>query len=245
MALKGSAFIFMWHDIAPSRHGEYLEWHTREHMIERLSIPGFLVGKRLQALQTGRKVERHVFGTIYAGEDVEVFRSPAYLERLNHPTPWTSAVAPSFQNMLRVACERIASAGTGDGGSMATLRFVFSQPDATAAAQVLKAKAQDLVQAIQALSGVACAHLGLARSDVSGVRTRETELRGDTGEKMFDAVLLVEGFYSAGLQAALPQVQELALATNTLADPITRLYDVEYALDSTQLPAQYPNPEQA
>jgi len=224
MALQGSAFIFMWHDIEPDQHAAYMEWHTREHMFERLSIPGFLVGKRLHA----PAASRHVFGTVYAGEDVEVFRSAAYLERLNNPTPWTSKISPSFQNMLRVACDRVASSGYGDGGSMATLRFTFNRADA---AEALKVQAQKLVQDVQNLAGVACVHLGLARREVSDVRTRETELRGDTGEKMFDAVLLVEGFHSAGLQAALPQVTRLALATNAVHDdPITQLYEVSYTL---------------
>ena len=106
MGLKGSAFLAIWHDIAEGAHGEYIEWHTREHMPERVSIPGFNTGKRLHAPEAGR----YVFGTIYAADNVEVFRSPAYLERLNNPTPWTSAVAPSFRNFLRVACDRVATA---------------------------------------------------------------------------------------------------------------------------------------
>ena len=47
MALTGSAFLAIWHDIDPPSWTEYMEWHTREHMPERLSIPGFTVGKRL------------------------------------------------------------------------------------------------------------------------------------------------------------------------------------------------------
>ncbi|OYU46999.1 MAG: hypothetical protein CFE31_18730 [Rhizobiales bacterium PAR1] len=67
-----------------------IEWHTREHMPECLSIPGFLTGKRLRLPTT----ESYVYGTVYAAEDVEVFRSPAYLERTNNPTPWTAAAVP-------------------------------------------------------------------------------------------------------------------------------------------------------
>ncbi|MGO4287372.1 hypothetical protein AB4Y99_24670, partial [Bosea sp. TAB14] len=62
MGLKGSAFLAIWHDIAEGGHEAYIEWHTREHMPERLSIPGFRTGKRLHAPQAAR----HVFGTIYA-----------------------------------------------------------------------------------------------------------------------------------------------------------------------------------
>ena len=137
MGLRGSAFLAIWHDIAEGQHGEYIEWHTREHMPERLAIPGFRTGKRLHAPDA----ERYIFGTIYSGDTVDVFRSPAYLERLNNPTPWTAAVAPSFQNFLRIACEKIASAGTGDGGSMATIRFDFAGDGASDA---FASKAQPL-----------------------------------------------------------------------------------------------------
>ena len=123
MGMNGNAFLAIWHDIEEGGHAEYIEWHTREHMPERLSIPGFRTGKRLHAPDASR----YAFGTVYSGETLETFRSPDYLERLNNPTPWTTAVAPSFRNFLRVACERIAEAGHGDGGSMATIRFDLSQ----------------------------------------------------------------------------------------------------------------------
>lgn len=231
MGLKGSAFLAIWHDIAEGQHGEYIEWHTREHMPERLSVPGFRTGKRLHAPDAAR----YVFGTIYAGDNLEVFRSPGYLARLNNPTPWTAAVAPSFQNFLRVACERVASAGNGDGGSMATIRFDFAHPGAEAA---LRQGAQVLVDAILALPGVSCVHLGIARSEVSGVRTRETELRSAMAEKAFDAVILVEGSQRAGLEAARPEIERVAIATGTLTAPVVDLYETAFSLTSEDMQGQ-------
>ena len=231
MGLKGSAFLAIWHDIAEGEHGEYIEWHTREHMPERLSIPGFRTGKRLHAPAAGR----YVFGTIYAGDDVEVFCSAAYLERLNNPTPWTAAVAPSFQNFLRVACDRVATAGNGDGGSMATIRFDFAKPAADA---TLRKMAHGLVDSILALPGVSCVHLGIACSEVSGVRTRETELRSAMSEKGFDVVILVEGSYCSGLEAALPQVERLAIATGALTSPVVDIYETAFSLTSEDMQAR-------
>lgn len=228
MGLKGSAFMAIWHDIAEGEHDAYIEWHTREHMPERLSIPGFRTGKRLHAPEAGR----YVFGTIYAGDDVEVFRSAAYLERLNNPTPWTATVAPSFQNFLRVACERIAAAGRGDGGSLATIRFDFTQADAEA---TLRSRAQEIVDGVLALEGVCGVHLGVARTEVSGVPTRETELRSAMAEKGFDAVLLVEGSSRAGLDAALPEIERLALAGGVLGSPASIVYETAFTLTSEDM----------
>lgn len=228
MGLKGSAFLAIWHDIAEGEHGEYVEWHTREHMPERLSIPGFRVGKRLHS----PNAERYVFGTIYAGDDIDVFRSEAYLERLNNPTPWTAAVAPSFRNFLRFACERIATAGCGDGGSMATIRFDFKEPDSEG---TLRKTARPLVEAVLALPGVCGVHLGVARSEVSGVRTRETELRSQMSEKGFDVVLLVEGSYCFALEAALPLAEKLAEATWAVKSPVAQIYETAFTLTSEDM----------
>jgi hypothetical protein len=228
MGLKGSAFLAIWHDIAEGEHGEYIEWHTREHMPERLSIPGFRTGKRLRAPAAAR----YVFGTIYAGDTVEVFRSAAYLERLNHPTAWTAAVAPSFRNFLRVACDRVATAGRGDGGSIATIRFDFAGPDADAA---VRKAAQGLASSMLRLPGVCCVHLGIARGEISGLRTRETELRSAMCERGFDVVALVEGSCRAGLEAALPQAKRLAVATGALTSPVADIYQTAFSLTSEDM----------
>ncbi len=230
MGLKGSAFLAIWHDIAEGAHEEYIEWHTREHMPERLSIPGFLTGKRLHKPDAGR----YVFGTVYAGDNLEVFRSPAYLERLNNPTPWTSVVAPTFQNFLRVACERIAHAGHGDGGGMAMLRFDYTAEGAEA---MLRSKAQQLVEDVLGVPGVCAVHLGVARNEVSSLKTRETELRAAMAEKGFDAVLLVEGSSLAGLDAAKPRAEALALATGCLTNPAGFVYETAFSLTSDDMKA--------
>lgn len=223
MALKGAAFLAIWHDITPGRHEAYIDWHTREHMPERLSIPGFRTGKRLHAPHAGR----HVFGTIYSGDTLDVFRSVAYLERLNTPPPWTAEIAPSFENFLRIACERIAQTGQGDGGTMATICFDFSQD---LAAGALRHIGQALVEEIHALPGVCAAHLGLAHREVSSQRTRETELRAAMAEREFDAVLLIEGSVAAGLGQSVSEVERRAVATGLLRDPRSALYEVAYTL---------------
>ncbi len=231
MGLKGSAFLAIWHDIAEGAAGEYIEWHTREHMPERLSIPGFMTGKRLHAPDASR----YVFGTVYAGESLETFRSSDYLERLNNPTPWTIAVAPSFQNFLRVACEKIALAGNGDGGSMATIRLDLSGDDAE---RQLRSIAHSLAESIHALRGVACVHIGVSRSEVSSVRTRETELREEMGESGFDVVILIEGSSSSGLRHAMPNAERLAVATGVFKNsPVSNIYETAFSLTAEDMRA--------
>ncbi|MFN3545878.1 MAG: hypothetical protein ACK4U0_00170 [Mesorhizobium sp.] len=229
MALVGNGFLVMWHDITPDMQAEYTEWHTREHMPERLSIPGFLVGKRL----VNHDLDRYRFGTIYTGRDVEVFRSPAYLARLNDPTPWSNRLQPAFRNFLRVACERVASAGRGDGGAVATTRLSFSERGGEAA---VRDGAAALVEAILGIGGVCAAHVGLARTEVSGVRTRETELRPEMAERGFDAVVITEGSGRPELEAVIGEIEAAVAASSCgLTEPRSIAYNLAYELTATDM----------
>ena len=46
MGLAGSGAVAIWHDIAPEGRAEFYALHGREHMPERVGIPGFLRGRR-------------------------------------------------------------------------------------------------------------------------------------------------------------------------------------------------------
>ena len=101
----------------------------------------------------------------------------------------------------------------------------------------LRQAAQGLVEAVQALPGVTCVHLGIARSEVSGVRTRETELRSAMAEKGFGAVLLVEGASRSGLEAALAEAKQLAIATGALTEPVIDVYETAFSITSEDMQA--------
>ena len=42
--------IAIWHDVLPEAKDEFYEWHSREHMPERVGIPGFRRGRRYLAV---------------------------------------------------------------------------------------------------------------------------------------------------------------------------------------------------
>jgi hypothetical protein len=229
LALTGDALLAIWHDIEQASRDEYMEWHTREHMPERLSIPGFTVGKRLINHDLGR----YRYGTIYGGKELEVFRSPAYLERLNNPTDWSLRVQPAFRNFLRVACVRLQSRGVGEGGAVATVRLNFV--DGSRESE-LSAGADALAESLLAIKGVCCTHVALARAEVSGVRTRETELRPDMSERAFDALVLAEGSGRPELEAVVGDIERaIALSGCGVGKPATLVYNLAYQLSASDL----------
>jgi hypothetical protein len=118
MPLLGKAAMLLSFDIAPEAIEEHDDWHTHEHLPERLSIPGFLRGSRWAAL---RGQPRYL--VIYEVDDVGTLVSDAYLRRLNNPTPWTSKMMPSYRGMTRGLCAAAASHGVGMGHFGLLIRF--------------------------------------------------------------------------------------------------------------------------
>jgi hypothetical protein len=113
-----AAAIAMWWDIAPEARAEWEDWHTREHMPERLSIPGFLRGSRW--------VLESSYFVLYEAKDLATITSGPYLERLNHPTPWSLRMMPRHLNMVRSLCVVHAGLGGELPKFLATIRFAAS-----------------------------------------------------------------------------------------------------------------------
>jgi hypothetical protein len=116
--MLGRAAVAMWWDVAAVVRAEWENWHTVEHMPERLGIPGFLRGTRWVALSG----EPSYF-VLYEAAGLENLTSGAYVERLNHPSPWSQRMMPHHRNMVRSLCSVRASSGGGLGGVLATIRF--------------------------------------------------------------------------------------------------------------------------
>jgi hypothetical protein len=75
-ALLGDAAVLIWNDIAAEGREEFYRWHDKEHVPERLGLPGFRRGRRF--VRPGHSPE---WFTMYEAADVSVLVSPQYLER--------------------------------------------------------------------------------------------------------------------------------------------------------------------
>ncbi|KIX99416.1 uncharacterized protein Z520_04992 [Fonsecaea multimorphosa CBS 102226] len=103
----GTGLMANWANIDPSYLVKYQQWLNCEHMPERVSIPGFLQGRRYRLMDNTLH-----FLAFYETETTSVLGSAAYLQRLNSPTPWTLEALGAFQgNPVRNIYTRIADAG--------------------------------------------------------------------------------------------------------------------------------------
>jgi hypothetical protein len=169
MPLLGRGVLAIWHSITAAGEAEYWRWHDREHIPERVGVPGFLRGRRYRSLE--RSLD---YLDLYEVEDSETLRSAPYLARLNDPTPWTRRMVPHFLNTLRVGYRVAASAGRGQGGVLLTLRLAV--PNGTTGRPAALAPAG--LATIQDVTGVVSVHVLDATPEVTSIATEEKRLRG-------------------------------------------------------------------
>jgi len=97
----------------------------------------------------------------------------------------------------------------------------------------LRRAAPRIAEDIMDFGAVSSVHIGLARPESTGAKTKETELRGTTQDALFDAAVLVDGIGRSELAAALPAISG-TLAKHALrpAPDDVAIYDLAFALDS-------------
>lgn len=99
----------------------------------------------------------------------------------------------------------------------------------------LRDGAQRLCRALVEVTGAGGAHLGLARPEVSGIPTSETELRPEMNEAGFDAVVLVEGSGLPELQAAASALDAVIAASGLgLSRPRSIVHTLAWRLTAAQ-----------
>ena len=188
MALAGAGAVAIWHDIdAPGRDGFYA-WHGGEHMPERLSIPGFLRGRRYSAVPAASAGAPEFFN-LYETASTGVLSGRDYLDRLDHPTPWTRASVRHFRNVARSLCTVAHSRGRGEGGMIATYRYDV----APGRAATHRERMSGVLDRLAERPGIAGAHLLVADEAASTIPTAERQARSG-GTEVPPWVVLVEGW---------------------------------------------------
>jgi hypothetical protein len=226
MPLLGEAAMLLSFDIVQEAIPEHDDWHTHEHLPERLSIPGFLRGTRWVALQGQPR-----YFVLYEVEHLETLASDAYLDRLNHPTPWTTKMMPHYRGMTRGLCSVVRSSGFGMGHVGLLSRF---KPALGKDSLMRDWLGQEVLPQLPKRPGLGSVHL--LRGALAPQMTNEQRIRGaDVG---VDWALLTTG-YSQDALAALAQAD---LSSRQFEDHgatgvITALYRTDYTLTAGEVDA--------
>jgi hypothetical protein len=213
MALAGSAFLALWNDIARARESEFDQWHTREHVPERVAVTGFRGARRY----VNRSRGRHRYFTLYDVADLAVFDSPEYRDVVLNPTPWSAAMRPDFANFLRAPCTIAVTEGDGIGAALAALCHEHA----------LAGNTMPLLSAIRALPGVVGCHVGECAGDAMPAPWAQAAT-ATAPVRAFDRVLLIEALDRDAAAHALTNARE-ALGLDALpADFGNDVYDLAF-----------------
>ena len=178
MIERQPGILAIWNDCRAGREAEFDAWFQGEHLLERLSVPGFLFGRRHQAISGSSG-----YFNFYLVESPEVLTSKPYLERLDNPTPMTRKIMSEvFLNMNRTVCRRELRRGAFRGAFAVTTRF-NETPDTSTLTGLLEALVQD--------PNVAGGEIWIALDPAAGMPiSMEEKLRG--GDKKIRGCLMVD-----------------------------------------------------
>ena len=224
MALLGKAAMLLSFDIVPEAIVEHDDWHTHEHFPERLSIPGFLRGTRWIARQGQPR-----YFVMYEVEQLDILASPAYLERLNNPTPWTAQMMLHYRGMTRGLCRITDNFGAGMGQAALLIRF---KPAPGKETDLRGWLVEEALPALPSQTGLASAHL--FEGGLAAPATNEQRIRGK--DAAVDSALLVTG-YSAEAVSALSQtgLGEPQLEQRGATGASGGVYQMAYSLTQREL----------
>ncbi|AHG62244.1 hypothetical protein [Advenella mimigardefordensis] len=227
MALAGEALIAIWNDIAPEMREDFFEWHPREHMVERLGIPGFIRGRRYIAVDA--QVE---FLTLYEVANADVLVSDVYKTRLTNPTPWSTKTLPAFRNNVRGGCQIHYSQGYAMGGFIKTIRITTGNDSK---ASFIKHIVNNMLPGLIDLPRITGVHL--VENDAALTGGNSGNQRGRVIQ-LPDLILMVEGSDEIGVSDACAQhlPEDALLRAGADDDVINGLYRLEYSIQNLLQP---------
>ena len=118
MPIAGTGMLMTSMDIDDEHERDFNHWYDREHLAERVAIPGFNEARRYVAVDAAPK-----YLGLYSTETFEVLDSDAYRTALANQTDWSKRNIGRFRNMLRSVARITISRGQGRGAALGLLRI--------------------------------------------------------------------------------------------------------------------------
>ena len=149
MPMAGKGMLLTSMNIDAAHEAEFNRWYDREHLEERVAIPGFLEARRYVAQDGNPK-----YLSLYSTETIEVLDSPFYRNALANQTAWSKANIARFKNMIRGVSRITISHGAGRGAALGIVRL---RPPA-GGAEKLRTALRELLDPAE-LDGIISMHL--------------------------------------------------------------------------------------
>lgn len=166
--------LLTWMDVAPEHDADFNRWYDREHIAERVGLPGFVSGARY--LSTTERSPAYL--ALYRTSSLDVFRSHDYRQAFQHQTEQSVLNLGRMRNAMRRVCAIRSQIGLGLGGWLTVVPF-GTRPPADA-----ESCACQLGGALTDLDGVIASCLLVPDPELSTPLPMETRT-GQTLESLF------------------------------------------------------------
>jgi hypothetical protein len=172
-AKTAKGLLTIWTDVDPVYHAEFQKWHTCEHVLERVNLPGFSVGRRYR----GATGAPH-FLMCYETEDPGVLSSQPYLQAVNHPSPWTRQIMSHSTHIVRAIYGLVASQGEGPPMEAPYLLLSKFNIESGFETEVLHWYQEEHLPALSCIPGLYRGRLYRVDEEVSHIKTEERKIHG-------------------------------------------------------------------
>lgn len=114
------ALLFILTNVSLSDETNFNRWYDREHLGDRIEVPGFTSARRYESV--GGTHWKYL--ALYEADELGVFASPSYKERLASQSPWSKQVLPLFVDPQRTIAQERSRHGVGFGCFISIVAFL-------------------------------------------------------------------------------------------------------------------------
>jgi len=160
MRLFGQAMLMTFTEVAPEHDADFGEWYNREHLDERINLPGFRRARRYQAVRAPIR-----YLSTYEALRIDDIASPRYLELLKQQTAWSQRVIKRFTQWHRISGRVMLDVTHGVGACLALVRLPVRAEHAAALEEWLAADVLPALNGSPAVLGSCAVMMDLEADD--------------------------------------------------------------------------------
>ena len=118
MVFAGKGILISSMEVLPNEEADFNEWFDREHLAERVAIPGFIEARRYESVGAPTR-----YLQIYSATEFDVLNGAAYRAALAKQTDWSNHHISRFIEPTRVVGRLVRSEGVARGIALALVRL--------------------------------------------------------------------------------------------------------------------------
>lgn len=215
-----AAQLYVWSDIDPDHEADFNLWYDREHMEERVRIPGFSGARRYRAVS--KSARRYL--ALYRADALECFTSDEYRKAFTQQTSWSNLNFSRMSNTRRRVMSIALEGGFGAGGYVAMI--VLNKP--ADESDIDTAKIAALLEDALDIDGVM--HVQYLVPDTTLSTPLPSE---DTTNRVLAPAIVIDTTTEPAAEAVLHQLRD------SLGDAVddAQTFSLLWSLDQRELPA--------